>query len=185
MMLVQATTYRIENLAGVYYAMFEVWTRLSVAYLLLVQSLCSQSLTHVLIVSVCAMTFRCCARNLAFNRIQVVWVCNLNKTCSGPTRSTKGWSRCALGRGVRHSSLEFLWVHSVTKVENLCRKPCKIGTQCSYYGTLRGLRILSLCVLFEKKIGLYRLKIYPRKRPQSPKIERRIERQKLYKFSFN
>jgi len=42
------------------------------------------------------MTFRCCARNLAFDRIQVR---NLSKTCSGPTRSTKGWSQCALGWG--------------------------------------------------------------------------------------
>jgi len=42
------------------------------------------------VISVCAMTFRCCARNLAFSRIQVVWVRNLNKTRSGPTKSTKG-----------------------------------------------------------------------------------------------
>jgi len=50
-----------------------------------------------------------CARNVAFSRFQVVWVRNLNKTCSGPTRSTKGWSQWALGHGVRHPCLELLW----------------------------------------------------------------------------
>jgi len=190
-----ATTYINENFAGVCYAMSEVdWTRLSVAYLLLVlfvqsvfdpcldnisyllstdvtatsrlkilqqgvlqcarlniehvirvclaripprlDKLCSAKQaqpshwtehyimniklvnifgdclifeTEVLSVGLCAITFRCCARNLAFSRIQVVWVRNLNKTCSGPTRSTKGWSQCALGRVVRHTSLAFLW----------------------------------------------------------------------------
>ena len=46
--------------------------------------------------------------------LYVIWVRSfINKTCSVRTRSTKGWSWCALGRGVRHPSLEFLWVHSV------------------------------------------------------------------------
>ena len=66
------------------------------------------------------MTFRCCARNLAFSRIEVVWVRSLNKTCSGPTRSTKGWSRCALGSVTR--AWNFCGVHSVTKVENIWAK---------------------------------------------------------------
>jgi len=78
--------------------------------------LCSQSLTHVLIISVCAMTFRCCAHNLAFSGIQVDWVRSLNKTCSGPTRSMKG-APWAVGSATR--AWNFCGVHSVTKVENL------------------------------------------------------------------
>ena len=97
--------YRIENWADVYRAVSEVWTRLSVAYLLLVQSVADPCLHNF---NLCAMTFRC-VRNLAFCRIQVVWGRNLNKTCSGSTGSTKGWSRCDLGRGVRYPNLELLW----------------------------------------------------------------------------
>jgi len=186
----QCCRYRLQRTelktAGVCYAMSEVWTRVSVAYLLLVQSVfdrCLDNISYLLSndvtatsllkilqcarldiehairvclsripkrldklcsakqaqpshwteycimniglllvnifgdclifeteeISVCAMTFRYCASNLAFSRIQVVWLRNLNKTCSGPTRSAKGWSQCALGRGVRHPSLQFLW----------------------------------------------------------------------------
>ena len=72
--------------------------------------LCSQSLTHV--ISVCAMTFRCCARNSAFSRIQVVWVRNLNR----PIRhvlAQPGVRKVEAGApwaaGVRHPSLEFQW----------------------------------------------------------------------------
>ena len=56
--------------------------------------------------------YQCCRYRLQRTELKTMQsrlVSNLNKTCSGPTRSTKGWSRCTLGRVVRHLSLEFLW----------------------------------------------------------------------------
>ena len=100
---VQATTYRIENFAGVCYAMSEVWTRLNVAYLL--AYLCSRSLTHVLIISYVQWLFGCFARNLGVEFKSFGYAILIRHVLA----STKGWSRCALGRGVRHPTLEFLW----------------------------------------------------------------------------
>jgi len=83
--------------------------------------LCSQSLTHV--ISVCAMTFRCCARNSAFSRIQVVWVRNLNRPirrvpAQPGVRKVEAGAPWAVGSATR--AWNFSGVYSVTKVENLC-----------------------------------------------------------------
>jgi len=109
----------LDKLCSVQQAQPSHWTEHCIMNIPLVNIFGDCLLFETEVISVCAMTFRCCALNLAFSRIQVVWVCNLSKTCSGPTKSTKGWSQCTLGRGVRHP-IYFCGVHSVTKVENLC-----------------------------------------------------------------
>jgi len=71
------------------------------------------------VISVCAMTFRCCAHNLALSRIQVVWVCILLRhvLAQPGVRKVEGSAPWAVGSATR--AWNFCGVHSVTKVENL------------------------------------------------------------------
>jgi len=74
------------------------------------------------VISVCAMTFRCCARNLAFSRIQDVWVgyaILIRHVLAQPgVRKVEVGAPWAVGSATR--AWNFCGVHSVTKVENLC-----------------------------------------------------------------
>jgi len=88
-------TPRLDKLCSAKQAQPSHWTERCIMNIPLVNIFGDCWIFETEIISVCAMTFRCCARNLAFSRIQVIWVHNLSKTCSGPTRSTKGWSKCA------------------------------------------------------------------------------------------
>jgi len=75
------------------------------------------------VISVCAMIFTCCARNLAFDRIQVVWVCNLivrHLLAQPGVQKVEASVPWAVGSATR--AWNYCGVHSVTKVENLCSK---------------------------------------------------------------
>jgi len=78
--------------------------------------------TEVLSVSVCAMTFGFCVSNLAFSRIQVVWVRILIRhvLAKPGVRKVEASAPWAVGSATR--AWNFCGVHSVTKVENLSPK---------------------------------------------------------------
>jgi len=61
----------------------------------------------------------CCARNIAFSRIQVVWVCILIRhvLAQPGVRKVEASAPWAVGSATR--AWNFCGVHSVTKVENL------------------------------------------------------------------
>jgi len=71
------------------------------------------------VLSVCAMTFRCCARNLAFGRIQVVWVRILIRHVLAQPGVRKVEASVPWTVGSATRAWNFCGVHSVTKVENL------------------------------------------------------------------
>jgi len=75
------------------------------------------------VISVCAMTFRFCASNFAFSRIQVVWVRILIRhvLAQPGVRKFEASAPWAVGSATR--AWNFCGVHSVTKVENLCLCP--------------------------------------------------------------
>jgi len=74
------------------------------------------------VISVCAATFTCCARNLAFSRIQVVWVgyaiLIIHVLAQPAVLKAEASATWAVGSATR--AWNFCGVHSVTKVENLC-----------------------------------------------------------------
>jgi len=71
------------------------------------------------VLSVCAMTFRLCASNLAFSRIQVVWVRILIRHVLAQPGGRKVEASAPWAVGSATRAWNFCGVHSVTKVENL------------------------------------------------------------------
>jgi len=110
---------RLDKLCSAKQAQPSHWTEHCIMNILLVNTFGDCLIFETEVLSVCAMTFGCCVRNLAFSRIQVVWVRILIRhvLAQQGVRKVEASAPWAVGSATR--TWNFCGVHSVTKVENL------------------------------------------------------------------